>query len=42
MIDYLTSINFDKEIFLMGFPNMGEELKRAGFTLAELVSTNSS
>ncbi|KAF2898598.1 hypothetical protein ILUMI_07574 [Ignelater luminosus] len=36
MIDYLKSIDFDKEIYLIGFPIMKEEFKKAGFKLADL------
>lgn len=38
MIDHLKSIDFDKEVYLISFPVMREEFKKAGFKLADLVS----
>lgn len=39
IIDYLKSINFDKELFVIGYTLMKNEFREAGFKLAELVST---
>ncbi|KAF2898597.1 hypothetical protein ILUMI_07573 [Ignelater luminosus] len=36
MIDYFKSINFDKEIYVLGFPIMKKEFEKAGFKLADL------
>lgn len=42
MIDYLKSINFDKEIYLLSLNVMKEEFKKAGFKLANVVNSQFS
>lgn len=37
IIDYLKSINFNKELIVIGEPVMKDELKAAGFNLAKHV-----